>query len=193
MDEWQHVAAAKAGDQAAYTWLVEQHGALVLRLTAFYLGRHDAADAAQEVWSLVYRKLWQLEEGSKFQPWLRQLIFYYCMTYRRKRAKRRQREIALSTEAWLGLAEFVAADGEEIAELFERQELRREISRALDRMPGEYGLLLRLFYIRQLTYPEITALTQLPLSTVKWRLHQGRKLLRDRLAVLTAEQGGYRA
>ena len=64
----------------------------------------------------------------------------------------------------------------------ENRELRRSLSRYLDRLPGDYGPLLRLHYIRGLAYEEIAELTGMPLTTVRWRLHYGRKLLKSRLA-----------
>lgn len=52
----------------------------------------------------------------------------------------------------------------------------------LDRLPGTYGPLLRLRYLRDLSYGEISDAVGISVNSVKQRLHQGRQILRSRLA-----------
>lgn len=78
---------------------------------------------------------------------------------------------------------------EDLADALGRRELRRHVSTALDGLPGDHGLILRLRLLRGLSYAEIASVAHLPLSTVKWRLHEGRRLLRARLASVFQDQG----
>jgi len=175
------VARARAGEEAAFTCLVARHGDLVRRLAALYVGPGEAADAAQEIWLAVHRKLWQLEDGERFPAWLRTLSFYRCLNYRKARAARARGEVRLDPEDWVRLAECVAG-GVVPEQVAERRELRRHLSAELDRLPGDGGLLLRLRLLGGMSYTAIAAETDLPLSTVRSRLHEGRLLLRARLA-----------
>ncbi|MGE5559641.1 MAG: RNA polymerase sigma factor [Chloroflexota bacterium] len=182
MDERQLIEAAQAGDRDAFAALVSRHERFVLALVRWYVGAADAADAAQETWLAMYEKLWQLEDPAKLRAWLRQLVFYQCLNWRKARAVRTRRELYLDSDGWLGLLETVTDDGLPVERIAENRELRHSLSRQLDRLPGDYGPLLRLHYLRGLSYEEIAELTGLPLTTVRWRLHYGRRLLKSRLA-----------
>lgn len=169
MDNTELVALAQAGDDAAFSHLVERHQRFLHKLLTVYLGPQEAADVAQECWITVHQKLWQLEAQSKFRPWLRQLVFYQAVHYRKRRARTRTRELLLAPEDWRRLAEYVADSGGRLEDLMNRTELRRQVGRELDALPGQYGLILRLRYMNGLTYEEIVRLTGTPLSSVKWR------------------------
>lgn len=184
MDERNLVICAQAGDKEAFAGLVDRYGRLVLSLATCYLGPTEAPDAAQEIWLAVYRKLWQLEEGDRFGPWLKKVVFYQCINCRKARTRRTRRETTVGTDAWLALVECVADDACGAPELVERREVREQITRALDKLPGEFGFLLRLHYLQGRGYGEIAKVTGLPLSTVKWRLHQGRNILKARLVTM---------
>ncbi|HBI57296.1 MAG TPA: hypothetical protein DEA85_02870 [Firmicutes bacterium] len=176
------IAKAKAGDREAFAKIVREKQRLVLHLAAGYLGWRDAEDAAQVIWTVVWRKLWQVEDPHRFDQWLKTLVFHHCLNLRKARARYRNREAQLAPESWLSLAECVAADSCTLEDLLVSRELRSLLSRELDALPGDYGLLLRMHYCNDLNYRQIAELSGLPQSTLKWRLHQGRALLKSSLA-----------
>lgn len=188
LDRSEAVALAQAGNSDGFETLVKVFSSFVLALATQYVGARDAPDVTQEIWLAVHRKLWQLEDGAKFVPWLRTLVFYHCLNYRKARARRQAREVYLSEDGWHGICECVATDSLSPDQLVLCKDLRHLLSELLDGMAGDYGLLLRLFYLQGFSYQELVKLTNLPLSTVKWRLHQGRKLLRASLAKLVEVQ-----
>lgn len=190
MDDTQLVERARAGDRDAFAALVERYNDLLVSLAAWYVGGQDAGDAAQEIWLAVQAKLWQLEDGSRFVPWLRKVAYYRCVNYRKARSRRRSAEVYLDSDDWLALSDFVATDSLSLHALLERKELRRLVGAHLDGLPADYGLVLRLRYGRGLTYHEIAKLANLPLSTVKWRLHEAKRLLKARLAHSTKQTKG---
>lgn len=175
------VTKTQRGDEDAFAGLMQEKRRLVLNLAASYLGWKDAEDAAQIIWESAWRKLWQIEDPRRFEPWLRTLVLHQCLNLRKARARRWDREVQLSAETWLSLAECVATDDCPLEELLVHRELRNLIAKELDLLPGEYGMLLRLYYLQDLSYRDISALTGLKSSTLKWRLHQGRTLLKAKL------------
>ena len=181
MDEATIVARAQARDEGAFTWLVERYGELLHSLVSYHVGRGDAPDLVQEIWVAVYRKLWQLDDCRQFVPWLKKVAYYHCLNYRKSRARQWASEMQMDAEAWLSLAECLSGDDTNIEEMLVQRELRRLIVDQLDRLPADYGQLLRLHYLKQLSYDRIVTLTGLPLSTIKWRMHHGRKLLYAKL------------
>lgn len=181
-DQQQLVAGARTGDDAAFTALVERYDATLKSLVAWYVRPQDVADAAQEVWLAVHAKLWQLRDLQLFLPWLRRIAYFRCVNFRKVRQRHQAREVYLDWSDWLYLSDCVAAETLSISDLLERDELRKFVAAQIDQMPADYGLMLRLRYGRGLAYNEIAELTELPLSTVKWRLHEAKRLLKDLLA-----------
>ena len=59
-----------------------------------------------------------------------------------------------------------------------------ELRRALDTVPEDYALVLKLRFLDEMPLKRIAAFLGTPLSTVKWRVHQGKKLLRTQLESL---------
>ena len=55
---------------------------------------------------------------------------------------------------------------------------------ALEKIPGEYSLALRLRFIDEMPLRHIAAFVGVPVSTVKWRLHKGKELLREQVESL---------
>jgi RNA polymerase sigma-70 factor (ECF subfamily) len=52
---------------------------------------------------------------------------------------------------------------------------------ALDSLPADYAMPLRLRFLDEMPLNRIAGFMGLPLSTVKWRIHQGKKLLRAKV------------
>jgi RNA polymerase sigma-70 factor (ECF subfamily) len=52
---------------------------------------------------------------------------------------------------------------------------------ALESLPAEYALVLRLRFFDEMPLKRIAAFLGVAVSTVKWRVHRGKQLLRERL------------
>lgn len=66
-------------------------------------------------------------------------------------------------------------------------EERRCVRRAVLSLPEKYRIVILLFYMEELSIEEISAVQNIPKGTVKSRLHQARKLLKQQLEVLLYE------
>lgn len=65
-----------------------------------------------------------------------------------------------------------------------RAEERRQVQRAVDTLPEKYRVVVLLYYMEELPLAQIASVLRVPEGTVKSRLHQARKLLRQQLEVL---------
>lgn len=65
-----------------------------------------------------------------------------------------------------------------------RAEERRQVQCAVDALPEKYRVVVLLYYMEELPLAQIASLLHIPSGTVKSRLHQARKLLRQQLEVL---------
>jgi RNA polymerase sigma-70 factor (ECF subfamily) len=176
------IRKAKAGDAGAFESIVAEHAPELRRFAALHLDRRDIDDVLQDVWTSAWRKLWQLDDERRLLPWLRTITFRACMDYRRTQAAKRRLELVLLPEHWSALESFIS-DGEmPVDAILEDRDLRRLVAQLLDQLPGDYGALLRLRYMADLGYREIAETVHMSPALVKQRLHQGREILRARLA-----------
>ena len=56
-----------------------------------------------------------------------------------------------------------------------------ELRLALENVPADYALVLRLRFFDEMPLKRISAFLGAPLSTVKWRIHRGKQLLREQV------------
>ena len=61
------------------------------------------------------------------------------------------------------------------------KERDEEMIQALDSLPADYAMPLRLRFLDEMPLDRIAAFMGVPLSTVKWRIHHGKKLLRTKV------------
>ena len=64
---------------------------------------------------------------------------------------------------------------------FEDKERDEEMMQALDSLPADYAMPLRLHFLDDMPLKRIAAFMGVPLSTVKWRIHNGKKLMRTQM------------
>jgi RNA polymerase sigma-70 factor (ECF subfamily) len=176
------ILKAKAGDTGGFELIVEKYTPDLRRLVSWHLDGRDVDDVLQDVWTQAWWKLWQLDDVSRFLPWLKTITFRACVDHRKAQAAKRRLEIVLQPEHWSAVESFVA-DGEMSLEaILEDRDLRRLVAQLLDGLPGDYGSLLRLRYMADQGYREIAETAHMSPALVKQRLHQGREILRARLA-----------
>ncbi len=163
------VIAAILGDLEAFEELVLRYRAAVVRLARTIVGNNYAEDVAQDALLLAFKALPTIEEPSKFAAWLSAITRHRAFRFnKRESAQLRKREVLL---------EKIDALARPLTEISEK----KEVMLALDNLPNDYALPLRLRFLDEMPLKRIAAFMGVPLSTVKWRLHQGKLLLREKL------------
>jgi RNA polymerase sigma-70 factor (ECF subfamily) len=171
------VVAAILGDLAAFDELVLRYRSAVIRTSRVLVPREDAEDIAQEAWLLAFTALPTLEEPKKFPAWLH-AITRRCAIRFSQRSRQRSRGLVALDEVIL---EQVPALRGPVPE----DNARVELQFALDRIPSDYALALRLHFLDEMPLKRIARFLGVTLATVKWRIHNGKKLLRAELKELT--------
>jgi len=117
------IAAAKAGDLAAFEQLMRRHERLVLVTALRLLGSlADAQDASQEVFLKLYRSLAKVEAQGNISGWLYRVTINACHDLRRRRPA-----AAVPMEDAGELASGEADPQEQTAELERRRVLRMSL------------------------------------------------------------------
>lgn len=170
-----------AGNQAAFAQLVERYSGVVYNHAYRMLGNaHDAEDAVQEIFVRAYLHLATFDRARRFVNWLLSIASNYCIDRLRRR---RYNWLTLDDVAfWLPST----APGPERHAL--ATERRDTVQAALQQLPASYRQVMVLRYWNDLSYQEIATVTGLTESTVKTRLHRGRKMLAAALGAAGEEQ-----
>lgn len=166
------------GEQAAFAQLYDH-----LADRVFGLVRRVLRDPAQseEVTQEVFVELWRT--APRFQP-ARGSVMTWTLTIAHRRAVDRVR----ASQAATGREARVAATqherpfdsvADEVADNFERQQVRRCLDALTDLQRESIGLA----YYQGYTYREVSSLLGTPLGTIKTRLRDGLIRLRDCLGV----------
>jgi RNA polymerase sigma-70 factor, ECF subfamily len=167
------VVAAIVGDLRAFDQLVLRYRAAVSRVATSIVGREHAEDVAQDAWLLAFKALPSIEEPRKFAAWLSAITRHRAMRFGKSENRVNATRVALDDV----LIEKLEALSRPLTDRIEDLELRA----ALETLPTDYALTLKLRFLDEMPLERIAAFTGSPLSTVKWRVHQGKKLLRQKI------------
>ena len=168
------VVAAIVGDLEAFDQLVLRYRAAVVRVAQSIVGHEHAEDVAQDALLLAFKALPSLEEPRKFAAWLSAITRHRALRFGKQESTHQSRRVALDEV----LIENLAALTQPFDSGTEDDELRRSI----ESVPDDYALVLKLRFLDEMPLKRIAAFLGTPLSTVKWRLHQGKKLLKEHAA-----------
>jgi len=175
------IERATAGDREAFSRLVVMHEAkvraLLLRLSS---DTTVSDDLAQEVFMRAYRGLVGFRGHSSFGTWLYRITYNVFLNHR----SRSKRFSALPEDY------DVRAAAPEDALSVPRVDLRRDLRHAIGALPDRYRAVVVLYYLQEVTYPEIAEILDLPLGTVKTHLHRAKRILRRHMDAADAAADG---
>lgn len=168
----------RAGNASAFDALVHRYeGELFGYLNRYLRNRELAEDTFQTTFMTVYQKAETFEEGKRFKPWLYAIATNQAIDASRKR-KRRQ-TISLENEWDSGessakagsLRDVLESNNEKPDSLIMMDEKKVQVRKAIDTLPENLRQVLILAYFHEFKYQEISEVLEIPLGTVKSRLH----------------------
>ncbi len=168
------VVAAILGDFDAFDELASRYRKAVVRAAQVIVGREDAEDVAQDALLLAFKALPSIEDPSRFAAWLSAITRHRALRFIRRERVLNSRRVEMDEL----LIERVSALNRPFVEAREGDE---GVNAALEDLADDYALALRLRYFDEMPLKRIAAFLGVAVSTVKWRVHRGKKLLRERL------------
>lgn len=164
--------------------LVEPHLDSLYRFAYRLTGvQHDAEDLVQDVLVKLYPRLAELEGVDKPRPWLKRVLYRQFVDQFRRRGRQIDRPVSELVDAesqidWLDSLESDAAGPQAI---FEQNRLGPALDRVLSSLPPDQRTLLLLHDVDGWRHDEIALVLDIPVGTVKSRLHRCRGQLRKKL------------
>ena len=170
------------GDQDAFAEIVEIYSNSIYQLGYRMLGnRHEAEDIAQEAFIRAYVNIKSFNQDLKFSTWLFRIATNLCIDRIRKKKPDYYLDAEVSGTDGLTMYSQLASNSPLPEKELESLELQESVQKEIIKLPEKYRSVIVLKYIEELSLNEISEILDLPLGTVKTRIHRGREALRQQL------------
>lgn len=176
------IKQVKKGDQNAFAEIVELFKDKVYQLCFRMVGNaHDAEDLAQEAFIRAYMNINSFDTSRKFSTWLYRIATNLSIDRLRKKKPDYFLDAEIEGAEGLTMYSQIASDSPQPDESVETLEFQEWIQQEINELPVKYRSVIVLKYIEELSLKEIGEILDLPIGTVKTRIHRGREALRKRL------------
>lgn len=192
IDDTELVRRAQASDEEAFAALVERHRRAVYRAAFAALGSAaEADDIAQETFVTAYRKLGGFRGEASVKTWLLAIAWRKALDRRR------------SLTRWLRLTVVPGAGQDDAANALDSlpgnqcspedrlasAELQSVVVQLVRTLPRKLRDALLLAGAGDYSYEQIAQALAVPVGTVKWRVSEARRLLKQKLAAMGYTNG----
>jgi len=165
-DDQQLIAAANAGDEDAFAALYYRYRDWTVRLARRFTGNEtDALDVLQETFTYLFRKFPGFRLTAKMTTFL-----YPAVKNLSLKIIRRRRRTLVSDEVVQAAAQAAPP---------ERADNRAELAHVMAALPETHREVVLLRFVDDFSLAEVAAALDIPVGTVKSRLHNALKTLKD--------------
>jgi RNA polymerase sigma-70 factor (ECF subfamily) len=163
------VRRAQVGDPEAFDTLVRRYQPGVRLVVAQCVPARHVDDAVQEALLAAYKVLPTMREPARFGPWLATI------------AHRRAIRYLEGPSELTGLDQMIVRYVPAIVDRIVEGERDLALRRAIEALPPDLKSVVSLHYGEEWPVRQISDFLNLPVTTIKWRLHEARRLLRKEL------------
>lgn len=168
------------GDNEAFALLVRRYQGMVFNVAYRLLGNQgDAEDLTQEAFIRAYRAMESFDATRPLAPWLKRITTNACLNWlemQRVRPQTTAADLVTTDQVEDPLDNFADPGGTPEQHLAGFEQTQR-IRLALTGLPTRYRVVIELRHYQDLSYDEIAATLNVPVSTVKSDLFRARKML----------------
>lgn len=176
------VKLARKGDQIAFAELVDLYKDRLFHLAYRMLfNRHEAEDIVQETFLRVYKNWHRYDEKQKFSTWIYRIATNLCIDRLRKRKPSYYLDAEMNNQDGLDGYTLIPGDERTPETEYLLSETQQIIHQAIEGLPAKYKSVIVLRYLQELSLQEIGDVLDMPVTTVKTRVHRGREFLRKKL------------
>ncbi len=169
------VRAAQRGDAEAWAELVHRSQGRAIAAAFGWSGQWDvAADLAQDAFRLAYLHLADLREPAAFSVWFGRLVRTACA-----RATRGGRLRLVP----LGEVDFASGPAQDLAQGLVAVESAVAVRSAVEGLPRHERVVVALFYLAEMSYPQIAEFLGISVPAAKKRALTARRRLKEMMEV----------
>lgn len=182
MDDRTLVKRVISGDQGAYVQLINRYQRLVAHMVARLIDDdRDREELAQDIFIKVYDHLGAFNFNSKLSTWIATIAYRHCVNFLKKNKKWKVTDL-----------EETQVKEMETSHQVEEIDMAAHVRQLIEKLPEHYRVILTLYHLEGMSYPEIVKVMNMPEGTVKNYLFRARKKLKDLLVpFLQQEQLSY--
>ena len=180
MQNWQNdIKKAQKGDLNAFDNIVRYFRDMAVGYAYSILKDFQLAeDAAQEAFIQAYQDLCNLDVFRAFPSWFRRIVFKYC-----DRQIRNKQHSTVPIETVNNLANH----SDSPLEIISNKDTQDAVLNSVNSLPASERTTIALFYINGYSMAEVGKFLDVPVSTVKSRLHSARVKLKKRMVKMAEE------
>jgi RNA polymerase sigma-70 factor (ECF subfamily) len=170
------------GDQQAFAELVDLYQDKLFHMAYRMLNsRQEAEDVVQDTFLRVYKNLDRYDETLKFSTWIYRIATNLCIDRLRKRKPTYSLDAESSDHEGLDGYSMIPSDNRTPESELLLSDTQRIIHAAIASLPPKYKSVMTLRYMQDLSLQEIGDVLDMPVTTIKTRVHRGREFLRKKL------------
>ncbi|MDP7163320.1 MAG: sigma-70 family RNA polymerase sigma factor [Phycisphaerae bacterium] len=192
-DDLALVRQFRKGDMEAFSLLVAKYQDRIYNMLLRMVARPaDAEELAQEAFLRAMERISQFGGRSKFYTWLFRIATNLAISRQRRRGRIKFHSLDGPEEydgrgpRALGTAQAARREASPLTAAVTK-ETNARVAAAIDELDEEFRLVVVLRDIEEMDYAQVAEVMDVPVGTVKSRLHRARRMLRDRLKNLLGD------
>jgi RNA polymerase sigma-70 factor, ECF subfamily len=150
---------------------------------------NDAEDLVQDTIVKAYRFFSSYERGTNAKAWLFRILKNSYINNYRKQSKQPYQVDYDEISTYYESVRSERSDTTDMEQIMYRELLDDEVTKALNKLPEDFRTVVLLCDIEGFTYEEIANMLDVPIGTIRSRLHRGRNLLRTSLSQYASRRG----
>lgn len=173
------VAQVKKGDQEAFEGIVDLFKDKIYRHCYRMVGNgHEAEDLAQETFLRAYRNIGKYNNEYKFSTWIFRIATNLCIDRLRKKKPDYYLDAEVPGTDGATMYSQLSTDDPLPEQVVTENERWNELQEEIMKLPEKYRTAIVLKYVEDLSLEEISRIMDIPVPTVKTRIHRGREALK---------------
>jgi RNA polymerase sigma-70 factor, ECF subfamily len=172
----QLLMAYRGGDRKSFTDLMGRYQRELFHFLVRFLGDRAAAeDIFQETFLQIHQSAQDFDSQRRFRPWLFTIAANKARDLMRSNARRPtsplQANINQGENEGAEFIDLLTSPVDLPDQPMQQRELQEKVQKTVESMPENLREILLLSYFHQFPYKQISAILDIPLGTVKSRLH----------------------
>lgn len=153
------------------------------------LADDDAKDLVQDTYLKAFRFINSFQQGTNGKAWLFRILKNSFINNFRKESKKPAKVDYQDVEGYYNSEQANADITIDLRSEAVRNMIGDEVSNAINSLPIDFRTVIILADLENFTYEEMAVILDIPIGTVRSRLHRARTILREKLAEYAKKMG----